>query len=114
MVMARGARDVVAGFIGALPSGRIVNIDEVMLQTELRRYMRRDGWCTIALGRMVAACQIGDPTFTCQMHLGFRDFTGDECLSTGGDSGFKIALRATRAPCNTTQWCLIFSGNKHH
>jgi hypothetical protein len=80
-------------------SRRVVNINELVQQTKLVRYMRSKCWRTIAFARVMAASQISDTTFPGEMRLWFGNFTGEERIRTSGDSCLEIALSAATAPC---------------
>ena len=91
--------EVWLGAVVLVMLGRVVDVNEFMRQTELRRDMGSHRRRTVALGCMVATCQVGHATFTRQVCLRLGEFTGDEGIGSGGNGSFKIALRSTAAPC---------------
>ena len=76
-------------------SGWIVNVDEHVLQPELARHMRTHRRRAVALGCMVATCDVSDAAFARVVGLRLGDFTGDEHVGPGGDGGFEVTLRAS-------------------
>ncbi len=72
-----------------------------MLQTQLLRHTCGQGRGAITLGGVVAAGQKGHASFTRQMGLGLRNFTGDESVHALSNGRFKIALRPATAPSHT-------------
>ena len=81
-------------------SGRVVYVDEFVLQTKLHCHVRRHRRCTITFGGVVAARKKRNTALACQVHLWLRDFAGDEGLRSSRNGGFKIPLRTTCAPGN--------------
>ena len=77
-----------------------------MLQTQLLRHVRRHGRRAVALAGMVAAGDVGHAHLAGVVGLRLRNLAGDEHIGPGGDGSFKIALRATGAPCYIFNSCL--------
>ena len=96
-----------------LPSGRVVDLDELVLQPQILRHMGGYGRRAIALGGMVATGQKCHASFASQMRLRLRNLARDERIDTLRDSGFKIALRAPGAPSHALHRTLMAANAGH-
>ena len=65
-----------------------------MQQAKLRGNLAGDGGGAKALAGVMTTGQVGDARLARIVHLGFRDFTGDEGVGTGSD-GRRFALGAS-------------------
>ena len=74
-----------------------------MAEAQLRRHVRSDRRCAVALRRMVTAGTESHAHLPGQMRLGLRDFAGDDGLRAGGHRRLKLALRTAAAPGNLAQ-----------
>lgn len=80
------------------PSCRVVDVDELVLQPELRGHVLGHGGRAVALGGVMAAGQEGHAHLARVVRLRFRDLAGDEGIGAGRDRGLEVALRAAGAP----------------
>src|SRR3989442_5412 len=81
-------------------SGRIVDLDETVLQPQLQCHLPRQGRRTIALGRMVAGSQEGHARLARQVRLRLGNLARDEGIGPSGNRGLEETLCAARAPGN--------------
>ena len=61
--------------------------------------MRGHRWRTKTFAGVVATGQVRDASFARIVRLRLGDLAGDEGVGPSANRGFKIALRATAAPC---------------
>src|SRR5690606_10915755 len=86
-------------FISArLPSGGVVDVNELMDQPELTGSVGRHRRRAVPLGGMVPRGNEAHAGFPGQVGLGFGNLARDEDIGTRGNGGLEIALRATRTP----------------
>ena len=77
---------------------RIRHVDEAMLEAELAREMHAECLHAIALGRVMACGDEGDPRLPRNVHRLFGGLACKKHIHTERDRRFDVALRRSRAP----------------